>query len=241
LKPRDLALESQLSQLHKPAGAGVKVWWRRWGGLLIGAVVLAALSMLVWKLLSDTASTKREVATPPMLMLPPPPPPPPEPEKLPEPPPEKVTPEVVEPKLSPVEAPQDDNTPSPSKDLGDPVTIDGAAQAGTDSFGIAAGRGGGMSGTGGGLGSGSFANYLSASLQQAYVRDPRTRLLAMDVNLNLWLDADGKTVRVELTRSTGDSKTDEAVLAMVRDFRTDAKKPADMPWPIRISLKGRRP
>ena len=43
----------------------------------------------------------------------------------------------------PQEAPKDDAPPSPSKDLGDPVTIDGAAQAGTDAFGIQAGRGGG--------------------------------------------------------------------------------------------------
>lgn len=216
---------------------------RRWIGPLIGVAVVAGVAALLWHLLTDTAATKREVAGPPMVMVPPPPPPPPpEPEKLPEPPPEKVTPEVREPEPTPAEAPQDDAPPSPDKDMGDPVTMDSAAQAGTDAFGIAAGKGGGTTGTGGGLGSGSYSRYFSNALQQAFARDARTRQLVFDdIRLAVWLDAEGHVTRVQLVQGTGNNQTDEAVLAMVRDFRSDERPPASLQSPVRISIKGRRP
>ncbi|MGJ7545351.1 energy transducer TonB family protein [Variovorax sp. LT1R16] len=232
----------------RPASKDAVGLWRRWGGFVIGAVVLALLAALVWYLLSDTASQKRQVADAPMLMLPPPPPPPPEPEKLPEPEPEKVKPDVVEPEPTPIdnkEPPKDDAPPSPSQDVGDPVTIDGAAQAGTDAFGIAAGRGGGMTGGGGGggLGSGSYGRYVANALQQALSRDPRTRQLTFDdIQIDLWLDAAGKTTRVQLVKSTGNAQSDEAVLAMAREMtRIDESPPASARFPMRVSMKGRRP
>lgn len=216
---------------------------RRWLGPVIGVAAVAAVLALLWHLLHDTAATRREVNGPPMVMVPPPPPPPPpEPEKLPEPTPEKVQPEVREPEPTPAEAPKDDSTPSPNKDLGDPVTMDSAAQAGTDAFGIAAGRGGGMTGGGGGLGAGSYSRYFSNALQQAFSRDARTRQLVFDdIRLDVWLDADGRVNRVQLVQGTGNQQTDEAVQAMVRDFRSDEKPPASLRSPVRISIKGRRP
>ncbi len=234
---------------HRTAPSGAADVWRRWGGLIIGAVVLALLAALVWYLLADTASQKRQVADAPMLMLPPPPPPPPEPEKLPEPEIEPVKPEVVEPEITPVEPlepPKDDAPPSPSQDLGDPVTMDSAAQAGTDAFGIAAGRGGGMTGGGtgtGGLGSGTYSRYVANALQQGLARDPRTRQLVFeDIQVDLWLDASGKTTRAQLVKGTGNTKADEAVLAMVRELnRIDESPPASQRFPMRVSMKGRRP
>ncbi len=213
--------------------------WRRWGGYAIGGFILVVLVAVVWYLVSGTASTKREVAATPMLMLPPPPPPPPEPEKLPEPEPEKVQPEAPpEPTPSPQEAPSDSPTPSP--DAGDPISMNGDAQAGTDSFGIAAGRGGGSTGSGGGTG--SYAGYIANGLQQAFARDPRTRTLAFqEIRINLWLDADGKATRAELAQGTGNAQIDEAVLAMARDFRSDARPPASQRFPARLTIKGRRP
>jgi TonB family protein len=213
--------------------ARVAVLWRRWGGHLIGALAFVVLAAVVWYLLSGTASTKREVAATPTLVLPPPPPPPPEPEKLPEPEPEKVKPEIKEPEpkpMEPLDPPKDDSPPSPSKDLGDPVTI------------IGAGSGGGMTGGGGGLGSRSYASWLSSALQQAFARDARTRQLAFDdIRIDVWLDADGTVTRVQLSQGTGNAKTDEAVLAMVREFRADERPPATLRSPLRMSIKGRRP
>ena len=230
---------------HRSPPSGAASVWRRWGGLIIGTVVLALLMALVWYLLSDTASQKRQVADAPMLMLPPPPPPPPEPEKLPEPEIEPVKPEVVEPEPTPVEPPKDDTPPNPSQELGDPVTMDGPAQAGTDAFGIAAGRGGGMTGgTGaGGLGSGTYSRYIANALQQGLARDPNTRhLVFADIQIDLWLDASGKTTRAQLVKGTGNAKADDAVLAMVRELnRIDESPPASQRFPMRVSMKGRRP
>lgn len=232
----------KIDDLQVKRGPRSAIGGRRWVGPAIGLAVAAALAALIWHLLSDTAATRREVAGPPMLMVPPPPPPPPpEPEKPPEPTPEKIKPEVREPEPAPAEAPKDDATPSPNKDLGDPVTMDSSAQAGTDAFGIAAGRGGGMTG-GGGLGAGSYSRYFSNALQQAFAHDPRTRQLAFDdIRLDVWIDADGKVTRVQLAQGTGNTRTDEAVLAMVHDYRSDERPPASWHSPARISIKGRRP
>jgi protein TonB len=231
-------------RLLRPSGG----LWRRWGGLVIGVAVLAALVALVWHLLSDTASTKREAPSTPTLVLPPPPPPPPEPEKPPEPEPEKVKPEVVEPKpkdpVQPNEPPKDDAPPSPSKDLADPVSMNSDAQAGTDAFGVQAGRGGGMTGgAGGGLGSGSYARYISSVLQQALLKDPRTRSLSFnDIYLDIWLGPDGKTTQVRVVRTGGTPEIDAAVQAMVRDLDPVGERPpASLGFPIHVSMKGRRP
>jgi len=238
VKPRD----STVRFATGPAGTALALLRRR-SGVVVGGLVVAGLVALVWHLLTDTASVRREVAATPMLMLPPPPPPPPEPEKLPEPQPEKIKPEVVEPKpTEPVEAPKDDAPPSPSKDLGDAVSINGDAQAGTDAFGIGAGSGGGMTGAGGGLGSRSYSAWLSSVLQQAFSRDQRTRQLTFDdVRIDLWLDADGRAVRVQLTRGTGNQSIDDAVLAMLRDFRAEERPPASLRYPLSMAIKGRRP
>lgn len=227
-------------QNPRPIGRATRLW-RRHGGIILGAVAIVVLVAIVWNLLSGTASTKREVAATPMLMLPPPPPPPPEPEKLPEPQPDKVKPEVEDIKPSAVDKPQDD-APSPSKDSSDPVTINGDAQAGNDAFGVRAGSGGGSSGVGG-LGGSSYSRYVSSILQQALARDPRTRQLVFDdIRLNVWLAADGKTARAELIQGTGNATIDQAVLAMVRDLdRIDERPPASMHFPMRVSMKGRRP
>jgi len=228
--------------IAQPAPSGAVLWWQRWGGVAGGVLLAGALAALVWYLLSDTAATKREVAATPMLMLPPPPPPP-EPEKLPEPTPDKVVPEVSEPEPAPADKPMDDAPESPSPDKGDPVTIDGAAQAGSDAFGIQAGRGGGMTGGGGGgLGAGSYGRYVANALQLAFARDARTRQLAFaEIRVDLWLDTEGKTSKVQLVQGTGNAQTDELVLAMVRDFRADERPPASLRFPARVSIKGRRP
>jgi protein TonB len=213
--------------------------WRRWGGLTIGAVVLVGLVCFIWYMLHDTAGTKREVAATPMLMLPPEPIKPPEPEKLPDPPPEKIKPEVQEPKPSPVDSPKD-QAPSPSKDLSDPTTINADAQAGTDSFNVGAGNGGGMGGAGGAM-AGSYSRYVANAMQQALARDQRTRQLAFDdITVDVWLDADGKVVRSALVHGSA-AKVDDLVLATLGDFRSDEKPAPSMRFPMRVVIKGRRP
>ncbi|RZL66209.1 MAG: hypothetical protein EOP81_01510 [Variovorax sp.] len=217
--------------------------WRRWGGSIIGVAVLALLLALAWYLLSGTASTKREAPSTSMLMLPPPPPPPPEPEKLPEPKPE-IKPEIteVDPKpVEPLDKPVDEPAPSPSKDLADPISINSDAQAGNDAFGIQAGRGGGSTG-GGGLGGGSFNAYVASQLQRVLQRDPRTRSMAFDLNVDIWLRADGVITRVQLVRSTGNEDLDANITAVLRGIeRIDERPTPSTRMPMRVTMKGARP
>lgn len=217
-------------------------FWRRHAGRLLttGAVlvVLAVLGFLFWHLLTDTASTKRQVAETPMLMLPPPPPPPPpEPEKTPEPePPEEVAPEP-EP-LEPIKPAEE--TPAP--DTSDPVTMDAEGQAGGDSFGIQSGSGRGMSGAGGGGGNATYGRYLGYVLQQAISRDERARRLAFRMQVDIWLSPAGELNRVELVRGSGNAEADEAVLAALRAVgRIDERPPGSLTFPARVSIQGRRP
>jgi periplasmic protein TonB len=215
----------------------------------MAALLLALVGGLLWHLLSDTASQRRELPQTALLSLPPPPPPPPppEPEKLPEPEPEK-TPKITEPTPEPeklAEKPMEDKAPDPAKDLGDPVTLNGEAQAGTDAFGVQSGKGGGRAGTGagGGLGGGSYARYVSSRLQQALSRDARTRSLVFDdLRLDLWLGTDGKATRVELVRGTGTERVDALVLKVLRELDAlDERPPAAMRYPIRVAIRGVRP
>ena len=227
--------------------------WRRHGGWITGAALVLVLLLALWHLLSDTASQRRATAPTAVLTLPPPPPPPPEPEKLPEPEPQKVEPQMTEVAPQPAESsekPMDDAPESPSEtaaaQAGDPVTMDAAGEAGSDGFAVGAGSGGGTSGTGGGgggLGAGSYNRYVASMLQNALARDARTRHLVFgDIRVDLWLDADGRTVRVQLVQGTGTERIDETVLAFLRELdRLDERPPASARFPIRVSMKGSRP
>lgn len=217
---------------------------RRWGGWLAGVFAVLFAAMVLWWLLSgDQATVRREVPVAPLLTLPPPPPPPPEPEQIEEAPEEEdvVEPEPLDEPLEPM--PEDEPPPTPSEDLGDPVTMDALAQAGTDAFGIQSGSGGGMTGTGRGMGNTTYSRYISSVLQQALAADHRTRRLAFDdIRLDLWLNGDGQPVRVELVQGTGSDAIDEAVLTMVRELEAfDARPPASLRFPLRMSIRGRRP
>jgi outer membrane biosynthesis protein TonB len=156
-----------------------------------------------------------------------------------------VEPKITEVEPTPVESmdkPMDDAAPSPSQDMGDPMTMNADAQAGTD--GIAVGAGGGMTGGGGGgLGAGSYQRYISARLQQALTRDPRTRnLVFSDLRVDLWMAADGRVTKVQLAQGSSNDKTDELVLAMLREIQAvDERPPASMRFPMRVSMNGRRP
>jgi len=205
------------------------------------AVALVVLGVLFWWLLSkDTASTRRPVNQPPMLALPPPPPPPPPP---PEQPPEPETPpEETVPEPDPTE-PTLAEEPEPAPETSDPVTMDADSQAGTDSFGIAAGKGGGMSGTGpGGAGNATYGRYLGYVLQQAIARDQRLRRLGFRLYVNVWMDPDGRITRVELSRGSGNDEADAAVVEALRGIgMVEQRPPASQTFPARVLVEGRRP
>ncbi|KAF1016916.1 MAG: hypothetical protein GAK31_00175 [Stenotrophomonas maltophilia] len=205
---------------------------------LVAAALLVLGIALWWLLFKDTASTKRQVTPPPMLSLPPPPPPPPPP---PEKPPEPETPEETVPDPQPTEEPTPAEEPTPTPQS-DPVTMDAQGQAGSDSFGIQSGSGGGSAGVGRGGGNAAYGRYLGYVMQQAIARDPRLRRLAFQLQINVWLEPDGRLSRVELLRGSGNDEADAAVLEALRQLgRVDQPPPPTQEFPARVLVQGRHP
>jgi TonB family protein len=214
--------------------------FRRWLPHLIGAMVLVGIAMLIWHLAGSKVGVRRSaprIAT--ITPLPPPPPPPkekpPEPKKMEE--EKQVIDKPTEP-LKPVEAPKQSN------DVAKQVTINSDAQAGSDAFNIGAGSGGGMVGAGGGTGTGtgSYDQYLGYAIQQAIQRDERVNHLVFEVRVDIWMDADGRLTKAQLVGSSGTDKTDEALAEALHAMpRIDALPPANTHFPLRVSIRGRRP
>lgn len=127
-------------------------------------------------------------------------PPPPEPEKKVV---EKEVEEVIEEKPSemPSEAP-----PAPS-DLG--AGLDQNADAGSDSFHLAAGRGGGLFGRGGS--DGGWGALIALHITKALQQDEHTRNAKGLVWVTVDIDTSGKFTSASLLSSTGDAELDEAI------------------------------
>ncbi|NWB50367.1 energy transducer TonB family protein [Pseudomonas gingeri] len=212
----------------------------KWGaGLLLGAVA----AWFLWQWAHDMSGVRREAPKVPMLIPLPPPPPPPEPEK-PKEPETPVEEKIPEPTPEPEQVkPQEEAPPSPANDLENPMQIDGDAQSGGDAFNIGAGKGGGMTGAGGGrLGNGTYSQFLAYSFQRLLKEDPQLRNLAFSLQTDIWMSAAGEITRVELVKSSGDPKLDAQVLAALRAVpRLSERPPASITLPVRIALQGRRP
>jgi protein TonB len=216
---------------------------RRWLLTAAGVLVAVALVWIVWVWAHQSAGIKRE-APKVDTIIPLPPPPPPPPPKPPE--PEKPVEEakMVQPSPTPKpEAPAKpkENAPSPAKDLAAPMKMDADAQPGADS-GILAGTGGGMSGSGGGGGgNGTYSQYLSYMFQRVLREDEHTKNLVFRLQANIWVTSAGLVSKVVLTKSSGDAKTDELVVAALRAAPAlDELPPASLVMPARVEFQGRR-
>lgn len=215
----------------------------RWA-LPVGAMlVLVCLVWLIWNLAQNQSGIRREAPKLSTIIPLPPPPPPPE-KKQPE--PEKVVEEktVVEPEPTPMEQVEPaDDAPKPANDEQQAMTMDAAGQAGSDSFNIGAGSGGGMAGSGAGRGgTGTYAQYMSYALQRLIQNDERTRRLVFRVQVDIWLDADGRLIKVELTKSSGNDDTDRMVLSVLRTSDRLAERPLpNQEFPAHVEIIGRGP
>ncbi|MFC4313827.1 energy transducer TonB [Steroidobacter flavus] len=140
------------------------------------------------------------------VLPPPPPPPPPQEEKLPE--PEKI----IEPKQE-AEVQQDvqevSETPSPEPSTDLAAGLNRAADIGADSFHLAAGKGGGMFGRGGG--GGSWDAFVATHVRRALRADPRTSTASGYLEVLFVIDPNGKFERAELQSSTGNKELDAAI------------------------------
>ncbi|MGL4543054.1 MAG: TonB-dependent receptor [Polymorphobacter sp.] len=206
---------------------------------IIAALLAFAAAYGLWVLSNQTVG-KPKPAPPSTtaLLLPPPPPPPPPPEQ-------EKPPEPTETKPVPTEVP----TPSPAKaDAPAPVTMNAEAQAGADG-GLASGSGGGMGGSGatgtgtgaaGGVSDNFYAANLRDALQARIQADDRVNRQLFSADFAVWVDGRGKITRADLKRSSGDSKRDALLGAVL--LATDGldPPPASIRFPARITVRGRK-
>ncbi len=220
--------------------------WLKRGVVLL---VLLGVGALLWSLSGEeTTRTRQRTMLSAILPVTPPPPPTPPPQQQPKPEPEPQKPTAIPPpKPSAAPKPAEAPKPAPSPPAGNRMTMDAPAQAGGDSFDIAAGSGGGGmgSGTAGGTGAGTgffegtYGRYLTAVMKQALEADPRTANFRGQLRFSLWLDAAGRITRVQLADSSGTADMDEALVAVLTKVTLDQPPPASMRFPRTVMLTGR--
>ncbi|MBO9579648.1 MAG: TonB-dependent receptor [Sphingobium sp.] len=217
----------------------------------IGALLVVAFAWYVYHQLtavrgvSITEDPKSMVDVVPLPPPPPPPPPPPEPkEKPPEP--------TEQPQPSPVEAPK-----TPQQQAA-PVSINAPAQAGTDSYGLRAGNGGGIGapggggtclGTncgaaagGGGMSEAFYRRYLSSALQERVQDDEKLSRLVFSADFTLNVTPDGRVTGVQFLSGRGrsDDETMKKLAAILAAVRGLNPPPAAMEFPQKVTVRGRR-
>jgi periplasmic protein TonB len=217
--------------------------WRRFVKPVVLTLIGIGVVTLVWRFASDTAGVKRAEAPQVTTVIPLPPPPPPPKVK---PPPEKQ-PDVQTPTPKPTVAPKPAEAPKPSDNQPKQMTMNAPAQAGTDSFNIGAGDGGGMVGSGGGgsFGNASYGQYISYALQQAIERDKNVQEAGgsrFSGTLNLWMEPNGHITKVTVAQSTGDTRLDAAVIqAVLAMGKVDEPPPPATAYPVTVRMQGRQP
>jgi protein TonB len=225
---------------------------QRWLPYGVVALLFLGLAYFVYQQMTAVHGVKVEAPSPQIVsMLPPPPPPPPPPPEPVEKPPEPTE----QPQPAPNEAPK---APQPQPQAA-PVTIAAPAQAGSDSFGLAAGSGGGIGapgsggtclGTrcgasvgGGGMSEGFYRGYLSAALQGRVQNDERLARLAFSADFMLTVTADGRVSGVRLlgARGRNDEDTVKRLSEILAGIRGLDPPPSAMRFPQKITVRGRRP
>jgi hypothetical protein len=136
------------------------------------------------------------------------------------------------------------------------MQIDSAAQAGTDSYGMSAGSGGGMgapssAGTclgakcGGGTPSGGisdafYGRYLSSALQERVERDGKVNRYVFTADFAIWITPGGSISKVQLVRGSGDDKRDQLLSSILNGVSGLNAPPASLKFPQRITVRGRK-
>lgn len=204
------------------------------GGALILAVVAGMLWFINHMLNADTPTGKKTAQQITLLKLPPPLPPPP---KVEEPPPE---PEVVEDK-TPDPEPQESDQATDDVPAGEDLGLDAEGGAGGDAFGLVGKKG--ARDLIGGNSAGRLAWYnriLERDIQDQLAETPCTRARSYRAEWKLWLHADGKVQRIELSGSSGNPETDDCLRTASRSVRLISERPPDEARnPVKIKITSR--
>lgn len=227
--------------------------WRTYAVYAVVAAVVLAIGWFVYTQMTAVRGVKVEAPPPQVVsMLPPPPPPPPPPPE-----PQEKPPEPVE---QPAPTPDQPSTPKPAEpQAAAPVTIAGAAQAGTDAFGLSAGSGGGIGspggggtclgtkcgtggGGGGGMSEGVYRRYLSSTLQERVQNDEAINRLIFSADYTLTVTPDGRITGLRFVgaRGSGDTKVMERLTALLERVSGLTPPPSTMQFPQRVTVRGRR-
>jgi len=183
------------------------------------------------------------------------------------PPPPQVTPPKVEEQVQMDRVtlkasdipPPDAPPPNPgSGPAAGPLALAGEATGPGDSFNLAGNPGGRGLLSGGGLGDGTgggdglggasspgarFGWYyakIAAEIEEAFRHHKAVTAASTRVELRVWADPAGRITHVELVRSTGDRRLDEAIQSVV-GLRLAEPPPPDIPMPMVARLTARRP
>jgi protein TonB len=220
-----------------------------------GAVLLGTLGFGIrWISSNRDAPAPRKVMQYTMvnvqLQAPPKPPPPPVAQPKVE---EQVQTERVEIKATDIPPP---DSPSPGPAAG-PLALATEGDGPGDQFNLV-GNPGGRSLTGGGsfgegtggdgLGGGSspgarfgwYYGRIAKEIEDAFRRTKAVSAAAVRVEIRIWADPSGRITRIELIRSTGDPRLDDAIQSVV-GLRLAEPPPRDIPMPMIARLTARRP
>lgn len=199
------------------------------GLLLVIAGLLFGIGIYVLTR-GDAPVAKAQLIQQITLVQPPPPPPPPPEEKIPE--PEKII-EPVEEAVVQEDVQDVSEQPSPEPTSA-PAGVNRAADVGSDSFHLAAGKGGGLFGTGGG--GGSWSSFVSTHVRRALREDPRTSTASGYIEVLLSIDLNGRFERAELQSSTGNKELDEAIRDVLSRLPPLSRgRPASIKSPLTVT------
>lgn len=205
---------------------------------IIGSLILSVSIVLIVRFIMDMESKpvkkERKIQAITLTQPPPPPPPPPKIEKIPEPEPEQIEEQVEQ---EPEEIP-DVADEAPPGDLG----LDAEGTAGSDSFGLAARKGG--RGLLGGGGEGSpfawYGNIIKNDILDILDDREDLRKKGYTAIVKLWINPDGSVNRFELARGSNDSEIDNLLAGLINKYRNvNEIPPPGMEQPIKLKITSR--
>jgi len=139
-----------------------------------------------------------------------------------------------------------DTGPSP---IDDQLGVDSDAQAGFDSFGLRAKRGGrdlaldlgkpDRSGMGSG-GFGSYSSLIANEIKSWLTKDDELRRSNYEVRVRVWLDPSGAVSGCKLADTTGDPALDRHIVERISTACIRGEPvPRDLPQPITVVIRSR--
>jgi protein TonB len=207
--------------------------------LLLAAVLLSAMLLSGCDKPRPPAKAAQNVKLLPD--TPPPPPPPKQEEKRVEPRKEdRPQPQMAQPRPAPAPEPQAlKSDEAPGAGAGNGLAAGAVTQ---DYQGGPTGSGNGGSGNSAAerLAANSYAQAATRALNDYLLREKNLRLADYRLQINVWLQADGRMQRAELVGSSGDAQLDAALREALQRFPGLAMPlPERMPQPMRLRVSNR--